>query len=1167
MKRKFSQLTSGPKTLKPMTRMREYWPADRIKNLLHIYPADHRDVPTLKQNLQKEHATKTYRNGAGMDFGRLFAKYSYQSLTKESRDYLLQDTGRHDIDADNCFPTIMLQVFKQHGIDTPYLEDYVKTRPDIIRAICQEFDWLDRSDVKIAYIVALHNGDYVKNATDVEIEALNAFRTELKRASKSLFKLPQYKPMYLKALVQCKATLTGKKKRNPIGTTISWICQVEETKIGAAVCKYMTDQGYVIETNMFDGFIVQGADDPPLGKDLSRFVFEHTGRQMSFSEKPIERTALKDLEYKAPSLPDLSKPTDRLVLFDLNGTLAHRSGTRWAFRNGITGIKTLQDSGTKVGLFTNKSRKKIPLDVLQRAIGGEGFKFDCVLAGEECYKGRTQNKHDRLKSVDLYFKGDADKVCIIDDTPDKIPKHERHRLIKISTWEGDKGKDTELLDCITMASTFDPVAQSVQRGWHKDVLVTEHQALDRVLPFKLDAFRKVLCVKAGMSMGKTYQTRKLIAKLDPKRILCISTRISLSRSQEGVLSGLGFQHYSEGTCGNRLIMQYESLHKLEGSEPFDLVIMDECRSLCDNMTSVFTNEANLRINATLLKLFAQAATRVLCLDADLEVDGAVRHLTEALFRPFEIQVVRYKHNRMTKKFVGTTSEDAWMLRLSTALKLGEKCAVCCQSKQRALDLAERFKEYRSKVYTKDTDDKDILELRDINKALQDVQLCIMTSKVTVGADHTDAWGQVFVEAGGSGRGCTARNLLQMVGRFRNTDSNTVHTLFSPFGTDEEHDDVFETAMDYLLEKKRHMELFRDLLSFDPEFEGTEMKFAPDWITEMFAHTDAEQNQSFKFEFKRLCKLKDFTVTMLDEGEQVAKDLLEASMAVNASDIEFEKDIHRRLCESDLSEVINLGQHKITRQEATKTIRSMVSGAHVMKHWPDAKLNFEDFTTAKKHMAQIQNICAETRLTTADLLRIDLNRIKGKQTNGEIKVPWADVSVKPRLAVHKAVDDCLQLLGFDTRSALDTETIVSADKVEENSTAILKLCRASSIARGVRFRTATPTAALRRELKEVFAVHLVKVRTREGNDVKVVRYHLEKDQVVHHLAHSSDFYTKKDLEAVNDEMMDKIWHLMCMGDSVVSFEEASRDPAVTAVVEEYGLDVCRKTWRGFAVNCC
>ena len=51
MKRKLSQLTSGPKTLKPITRMREYWPADRINDLLRIYPADHRDVPTLNHNL------------------------------------------------------------------------------------------------------------------------------------------------------------------------------------------------------------------------------------------------------------------------------------------------------------------------------------------------------------------------------------------------------------------------------------------------------------------------------------------------------------------------------------------------------------------------------------------------------------------------------------------------------------------------------------------------------------------------------------------------------------------------------------------------------------------------------------------------------------------------------------------------------------------------------------------------------------------------------------------------------------------------------------------------------------------------------------------------------------------------------------------------------------
>jgi hypothetical protein len=234
----------------------------------------------------------------------------------------------------------------------------------------------------------------------------------------------------------------------------------------------------------------------------------------------------------------------------------------------------------------------------------------------------------------------------------------------------------------------------------------------------------------------------------------------------------------------------------------------------------------------------------------------------------------------------------------------------------------------------------------------------------------------------------------------------------------------------------------------------------------------------------------------------------------------------------------------------------------MKHWPDSKLNFEDYTTAKSHMVQIQNICAQARLTTAELLRIDLNRIRGKQTNGEVKVPWADVSIRPRIILHKAVDDCLALIGF--KSVLDEETVVSAEEFEENSAAILKLCRSSSAARGVRLRTTDPALALKRALTENFGIHLVKVRKREGNNMKFVWYSLKKDEDVHRLAHSSDFFLKKEPnESVDYEMMDTIWHLMrtlsSSSDTCISFERALCEPAMTVAVEKYGLNVCNKTW--------
>ena len=45
-------------------------------------------------------------------------------------------------------------------------------------------------------------------------------------------------------------------------------------------------------------------------------------------------------------------------------------------------------------------------------------------------------------------------------------------------------------------------------------------------------------------------------------------------------------------------------------------------------------------------------------------------------------------------------------------------------------------EYSGKIFTSDTADKEIELLRDINKALANIQFVIFTSKVTTGCDHT-----------------------------------------------------------------------------------------------------------------------------------------------------------------------------------------------------------------------------------------------------------------------------------------------------------------------------------------------------------------------------------------------------------------------------------------------
>lgn len=160
--------------------------------------------------------------------------------------------------------------------------------------------------------------------------------------------------------------------------------------------------------------------------------------------------------------------------------------------------------------------------------------------------------------------------------------------------------------------------------WQSGVTITEHDKEKWVLEYERTAFTKLLAVKANMGLGKTTAANKLAQKYRArnKRVLIVTSRISLSHTLHGAYTG--FTHYSARNYNaDQLIIQYESLHHLIGQQPYDLVILDETRSLCASMTSIKTNRCNLRTNAKLLRLFMQQSEFPVCMDADLEIDPAV----------------------------------------------------------------------------------------------------------------------------------------------------------------------------------------------------------------------------------------------------------------------------------------------------------------------------------------------------------------------------------------------------------------------------------------------------------------------------------------------------------------------------------------------------------------
>ena len=128
---------------------------------------------------------------------------------------------------------------------------------------------------------------------------------------------------------------------------------------------------------------------------------------------------------------------------------------------------------------------------------------------------------------------------------------------------------------------------------------------------------------------------------------------------------------------------------------------------------------------------------------------------------------------------------------------GKKVALLCRTKASALVYAKKFENFKTEIFTSETPDAKIKAFERINIFLQDVQLLIMTSKVTVGADIQVVYDNIFVDF--KGDGCTARDILQMCGRFRQLNDTEIMCLTDKNPTVKQN--LEQHALDYLYSRK------------------------------------------------------------------------------------------------------------------------------------------------------------------------------------------------------------------------------------------------------------------------------------------------------------------------------------------------------------------------------
>ena len=168
-----------------------------------------------------------------------------------------------------------------------------------------------------------------------------------------------------------------------------------------------------------------------------------------------------------------------------------------------------------------------------------------------------------------------------------------------------------------------------------------------------------------MSSGKSHATTDLIEAdraAHPgktRRIVVISARIQQAHTSMALYKEFGSKLYSDTVNANFFICQYESQYRFYGSQKWDMVIVDEIRSVLNQGTSTKTNKQNLKMNNDCIRMFMKNAEKTVLLDAHLEYDSMVKDFMEDLYKPSELLVCRYDQNPMKRTIVHTT--ETWFL--------------------------------------------------------------------------------------------------------------------------------------------------------------------------------------------------------------------------------------------------------------------------------------------------------------------------------------------------------------------------------------------------------------------------------------------------------------------------------------------------------------------------
>jgi hypothetical protein len=301
---------------------------------------------------------------------------------------------------------------------------------------------------------------------------------------------------------------------------------------------------------------------------------------------------------------------------------------------------------------------------------------------------------------------------------------------------------------------------------------------------------KSLNIKSPYDTGKTQLLKSIINHYNPKKILFVSYRKTLTYDIRSKFDNLNFKSYlSEDLNSDRLIIQIESLNKLRNLDytfisddediikNYDLIIIDEVESILNQFSSSTLRD----VKKETFQLFDDllfAADKIITLDGDMDMR------TYDFINSYGKMINIVNHTITHNKTINIMkNRDDYLNMIYDDLNNNKKIAIASMSSNEIEVINDLLKtKYPSKnilIYTGLTADEDKQELKNMDIIFKEANVILYSPTITAGVSYDvisydDYFDNIYgIICSGS---CSSRDFKQQINRIRKIKNDTINVL-------------------------------------------------------------------------------------------------------------------------------------------------------------------------------------------------------------------------------------------------------------------------------------------------------------------------------------------------------------------------------------------------------